>query len=642
MKGIFLTLAIFSIGSLLAQDTPNLIFPTGVEIQNATPQQLADAVSQAVKENPQKATMVVRQAMGSINNAEGKFSDIDKKRAASIVSAALATAPDLDSNAIIAAGAGAAPALGATVLQAANSVPTSKTTPTGDGPQSGMLLGNIRVQEVKGKGVKLIDANGKTSNLKEGDFIREGVRIITGPEGSAVLIFENGSLVRVNPSTEFSIEKFQQDPFASEELDYSTMKNEPTRSVTRTGVVNGEISFDVAKLNKNSQFEFVTPVGVCGIRGTGGFVKCTPKNQSQAASFGLFEGSATFTTASGQTQAVNKNQAIGISGVGNNFGINMNPPGSTTSLSQASQGIGQARSEIPGKAFQGAPPRQPAPAGPLSSLTPAQQQAIQQAAAQGAETVAEVALQLAMESPEAAADIAAAAVDVAPTLAATIATTFSSTFPNQASSISASVSYVMPVQASSIASSIAIAIPSQAVAVAAAVSTVAPSEAAQVASAVTIAAPEQASAVAAAIATSIPSQAATIAAAVADSAPAQAAAIAAAVASSTPVQAAAIASAVAAVVPAEAAAVAASVANAIPAQATAIAAAVAASAPSEAGAIGTAVSTVAPSQSNAILNAISQALEEDPSPLIPEPSPTPSPPTSIPVASPPPPVSPSA
>jgi hypothetical protein len=190
--------------------------------------------------------------------------------------------------------------------------------------------------------------------------LNQGVRIVTDPNGSAVLVFENGSLVRVNADSEFSIEKFQQDPFEAEGWDYSMMKEEPSRSVTRTGVIKGEISFDVAALNKNSSYEIVTPVGIAGIRGTGGFVKSTPKNQSPSASFGLFEGSATFTTPSGQTQAVNQNQAIGIGGVGNNFGINMNPPGSTISLSQASQGMSQARSETSGNAFQGAPPPQAA------------------------------------------------------------------------------------------------------------------------------------------------------------------------------------------------------------------------------------------------------------------------------------------
>ena len=574
MKGLSLTLAILSIGSLLAQDAPTLALAPGVETQNATPQQLADAVSKAVKENPQQATKVVRQAMGAINTADGKFSEIEKKRAAIIVSAAIAAAPGLNPTAIIAAGVGVAPALGSVVLQAANSVPKQNTTPAAPSSPSGMLLGNIRVQEVIGRGVELVDRNGKTSNLKGGEFLREGVRIVTGPAGSAVLIFENGSLIRVNPGTEFSIEKFQQDPFASEGLDYSTMENEPSRSVTRTGLIKGEISFDVAKLEKKSIYEIVTPVGIAGIRGTGGFVKITPNNQSQAANFGLFEGTATFTSASGQAQMVSQNQAIGISGPKGNFAINFNPTGGESSLSQSQQQMSESRPTVPTNPFIGAPPPQAAPAGPISSLTADQQQALQQAAAESAEAVADTALQLAMQSPEAVADIVAAAADLAPASAITLAITFSATFPNESALISTALSFTAPALAPSIASLISVTFPSQAASIAAATAAVASDQAAIVASWVASVNPVESAAVAAAVATTIPFQATSIAASVASTIPSQAAEIAAAVAKALPTQAASIASAVAAAAPQETSAIVTAVINAVPAQSTAISAAV--------------------------------------------------------------------
>jgi len=618
MKGILIAFAILSFSSLFAQDAPVLTFLPGVEIRNATPQELADAVSKAVRGHPQKAAMVVREAMSALNNPEGKYSEIEKKRAAAVVSAAIAAAPEVNSSSIIAAGAGVIPALGAVVVKAANAVPPEKMSPTSNISPSGMMLGNIRVQEVQGKGVKLVDAYGKTTTLKEGEFLRQGVRIITGPDESVVLIFENGSLVRVNPDTEFSIEKFQQDPFEADAVDYSTMEGEPSESVTRTGVLKGEISFDVAKLKKSSKYEFVTPVGIAGIRGTGGYVKSTPKSQNQAADFGLFEGSAIFITPNGQSQTVNQNQSIGVGGPTGNFGIIINPPGSAAVLQQASQGMSQARANANGRPFDGAPPPQPAQSSPLSSLSPAQQQVLQQAAAQGAEAVAEAALQLAMQSPQTAADIAAAAADLAPAFAAIIAMTFSSTFPDQAATVSASVSSVVPVQTISIASLAAGAMPSQAAAIAAALAAVSPTQAVSIASAVAIAVPAQAVATASAVATVTPSQAATVAAAVAATLPAQAAAIAAGVAGALPIQAADIASAVATAVPSEAIDISSAVANAVPAQATAIALSVAASAPAGSGDIGSAVSTEASSQSNAF----------NPATLIPEfatPTPTPTP-----------------
>ena len=580
MKGIFLTLALLSFGSLFAQEVSTLEFPSGVEFQKATPQQLADAVSKAVKDNPRQATMVVREAMGALNSTEGKFTEIEKKRAAAIVSAAVAAAPGINSNAIIAAGAGTAPTLGAVVLQAANSVPMEKNSPASTPSSPGLLLGNIRVQEVTGKGVKLVDAKGKVSSLKGGEFLREGVRIVTGPDSSAVLIFDNGSLVRVNPDTEFSIEKFQQDPFSSEGLDFSTIKNEPTRSVTRTGVIKGEISFDVAALKKNSIYEIITPVGVAGIRGTGGFVISSPNNLNQAASFGLFEGSATFTSSSGQTQVVDQNQAIGISSARGNFIINPNPPGSNASLVQAGQGMSQARSETASEPFVGAPPPQAAPSGPMSSLSPALQQALQQAAAEGADVVQQAALQLATDSPQVVADIAAAAADLEPSIAATLAIILASTFPSEATAIACSVSSSLPVMAPSVASSVAMRVSEQATSVAAAAAAVVPPQAVHIAIFISEALIGQTPAIAAAVANSNPNQAAVVAATLAALAPSQAASIAAAVAAVHPTQAASIASSVAYTVPTQSTQIATAVTNAVPAQAMAVAVAVAGTASS--------------------------------------------------------------
>ena len=629
MKGIFITLAILSLSSLLAEEEPSFAFPPEVEIQKATPQQLADAVSKAVKENPQQVTMVVRQALRAINSADGKFSEIEKKRTAAIVSAAVAAAPSLNHGAIIAAGAGVIPALGGVILQAANSVPTQKTSLVEVESSSGMLLGNIRVQEVKGKGVNLVDATGKTFVLKGGEFLREGVRIVTGPEGSAVLIFENGALIRVNPDTEFAIEKFQQDPFASENLDYSTIENEPSCSITRTGLLKGEIFFDVATLKKNSAYEIVTPVGVAGIRGTGGFVKSTPKNQNQAGSFGLFEGSATFTSASGQTQSVNQNQAIGISGPVGNFAINLNPSGGETSLVQSKQQMTQSRPAVSTNPFTGTPPSQAAPAGPISSLTVAQQLSLRQAASEGPEAVAEAALQLAMQSPEVSPEIATAACVLAPSAAITIAITFSATFPNESALISSALSSAVPVLSPSIASVISVASPLQAAAIAAATASVVPDQAPIVASWVSSLNPIEAPSIAAAMASTIPFQATSIAATVAAILPAQAAEIAAAVAKALPTQAASIAYAVATAVPAEAPAISSAVISAAPAQSEAI------------------LSAVGSAESNRLGYDLG-AFDGQNNGILPTPTPTPTPTPSLPTSTPPPatptppPVSPSA
>jgi len=605
MKRLLVTLVTLLPGALLAQNPDSISLPPASEIRNSTPQQLSDVVSQAVLANPGQSSRLVRQALNPFQSEQGGFSEEDKKRVAAIVSSAVAASPLSSRDSIIAAGAGALPSLGATIALAAKSV-TSHAAESAS--NSGMLLGNIRVLEVSGKGVEMIDAGGKVSQLKQGEFLRQGVRIVTGAEGSAVLIFENGASVRVEPESEFSIEKFTQDPFNPEGLDYRTMESEPSRSVTRTGLLKGKILFDVAELKKNSTYEIVTPVGVAGIRGTGGFVTSTPGAGNQRAGFGLYEGSATYTTPNGQSQTVNQNQSLGVGGPGENFAVNTNPPGGQASVQQARQGMNQAGSIVTTQPFLGAPPPQNAPPDPMSSLTPAQQQALQQAAVEGPQSVAEAAQQLAAAAPAAAAQIAAAAADLSPAAAASIAAGISSVMPAQAAAIASAVSASIPIQAAAVASVVSLALPAQATSVASAVATVVPAQAATVASFVTTVAPTQAVAISVSISTSVPSEAGAVAASVSAVVPTQASAIASSVATAVPAQAASVAAAVATVVPAQAATVAAAVATAVPAQAASVASAVVTAVPAEAASVSTAVSAAVPSQAAAINSAVAGAV----------------------------------
>lgn len=603
MKRLLLTLVTLLPSLLLAQNPGATSLPSAAEIRNAAPQQLADILSEAVRKNPTQSSAIVRRALTPFQSQQQELSEEDTKRVSAIVSSVLAASPPSSKDMIVAAGVGTLPALGASISSAANSVATQVAE---SGSSSGMLLGNIRVLEIAGKDVEIIDATGKISKLKQGEFLRQGVRIVTGTESSATLIFENGSSIRVEPGSEFSIEKFTQDPFNPEGLDYRQMKSEPSRSVTRTGLTKGEISFNVSDLKKNSSYEIVTPVGVCGIRGTGGFVSALPK--SQQAAFGLYDGSAVFTTPTGQTQTVNQNQSIAVGGPSSNFAVNPNPPGAQANLQKAQQSMQKSSSVTPTQPFLGAPPPQNAPPDPMSSLTPAQQQALQQAAVEGPQAIAEIAQQLAAASPAAAADIAAAAADVSPAAAAPIASRISSLLPGQAASIAAAVAAVSPLQAAAVASVVSAALPAQAATVASAVATVVPAQAATVASFVTIVAPAQATAIAVSISTSVPSEAGAVAASVTTVVPAQAAAIASSVATAVPAQAASVASSVATVVPAQAATVAAAVATAVPTQATAVAVAVTLAVPAEASSVASAVSTAVPLQAAAVNSAVASAI----------------------------------
>ena len=214
-----------------------------------------------------------------------------------------------------------------------------------------MKPGKIRVIEVNGSGAKSVNAQGATSELKRGDFLSQGVRVVTGQNASVELAFENGSSVVVKPGSEFSIDQFLADPFDSQEVDYSSLENEPTMSVTRTNLKSGEIFFHVEKLKERSTYEIITPVGIAGIRGTGGFVR----SGKGRGAFGLYEGSALFKTPNGQVHSVRQGQAIAVGDAATLYAVTGNPPKSAEILASAKEKMAEVEKETPAQPFEDEP-----------------------------------------------------------------------------------------------------------------------------------------------------------------------------------------------------------------------------------------------------------------------------------------------
>lgn len=296
-----------------------------------------------------------------------------------------------------------------------------------------MVVGNVRVIKVTGSSAQLLTAAGKKTPLKEGLFIQQGSKILTGGDSTVSLVFENGSSVQVEPSSQFSIDQFVQDPFNSDNLNYKSVDQSPTRSVTKLSISEGEIIFNVAKQNSGSSFDITTPVGVAGIRGTSG--------SAGSGGFGLSTGSASFTPPGGAPTNI---------GPGQNFspgtGLGSLPPNQQQNINAATQSM---NSNTPPNTFNAAPP----------NITPQQHSALQAAAAQGADAVAQVAAQLAGQNPADAADIAAAATYMAPQAAPQIAASVAQAAPSAAVDVAQSVAKVTPQQAAQIAQAIIAAVP---------------------------------------------------------------------------------------------------------------------------------------------------------------------------------------
>jgi len=99
-----------------------------------------------------------------------------------------------------------------------------------------------------------------TTNVKEGQNLKDGDKIVTGPD-SAVEIWlgANGQLLRIPENSEVLIEELTVEKVANEA--------EP-KVTTKLELKKGGLIGEVKKLSKASQYEVKHAQGVAGIRGT--------------------------------------------------------------------------------------------------------------------------------------------------------------------------------------------------------------------------------------------------------------------------------------------------------------------------------------------------------------------------------------
>lgn len=126
--------------------------------------------------------------------------------------------------------------------------------------------GRIKAARVE-NAVSKLGANGAAIQIKDGDLLTESDVVTTGKSSSVVLVFENGSSVKLGADSRLAIDEFKMDPLA-DTVDTSTLKAEPSVSQTKLNLAYGEMVGDVKHLNTSSTYSIKTPVGAAGIRGT--------------------------------------------------------------------------------------------------------------------------------------------------------------------------------------------------------------------------------------------------------------------------------------------------------------------------------------------------------------------------------------
>jgi len=163
--------------------------------------------------------------------------------------------------------------------------------------------GAIKAMRVTGEVMKLA-ANGTTSKITEGQLIAESDTVITRNNSSVVLVFANGSSVRLSENSRIGIDEFKMDPL-SRDIKLSELTAEPSVSKTRLSLAYGEMVGNVKKLSASSSYDINTPVGAAGIRGTTFRIVLSFDSKGQASfSLATVEGLVSFVPANTPTSVI--------------------------------------------------------------------------------------------------------------------------------------------------------------------------------------------------------------------------------------------------------------------------------------------------------------------------------------------------
>lgn len=198
--------------------------------------------------------------------------------------------------------------------------------------------GVIKAAKVVGQVTKEL-SDGKTEPLKNGTLLTESDTVITGKASSVVLVFMNGSSVKLAPETKLAIATFKMDPL-EDDIKVSELTKEPSVSKTQLNLAYGEIVGNVKTLNKDggSTFQVNTPVGAAGIRGTTFRIVFRPSGDGKAFNFQL-------STAEGQVLFEGSTQGSGNVNVPNgqeltvDFDVSVDASGATVVTIAAVNGV---------------------------------------------------------------------------------------------------------------------------------------------------------------------------------------------------------------------------------------------------------------------------------------------------------------
>lgn len=171
--------------------------------------------------------------------------------------------------------------------------------------------GTLIIAKIEGQ-VKFYKADGAelpANAYGEGDILPIGVSAETGQGASMLGILSNGTLMTMREKTRMKIGEFKQTPFDPGNQKLSDLQEEPSTSDVTIDLDVGSLIIKTKKLNKRSNLDINSPVGVAGIRGTEFQMAMDPQSGVQ---LDVTESVVAFTPP-GATQAIPVSMGNGLS-----------------------------------------------------------------------------------------------------------------------------------------------------------------------------------------------------------------------------------------------------------------------------------------------------------------------------------------
>lgn len=173
--------------------------------------------------------------------------------------------------------------------------------------QADMAPSSILVARVSGVVTVSDPETGQFRSLTRGMRLGQGVTINSAADGTAILLFSNGSTLTVKANTQVAIDEYLQAPAPEESpAQLESRDAEPSTSKTRLRLLEGDIVGSVKRLNtdEGSSFEINSPIGTAGIRGTSWSMSVRITQDGATGSFGIAVGNGFFIPLGGAEQLV--------------------------------------------------------------------------------------------------------------------------------------------------------------------------------------------------------------------------------------------------------------------------------------------------------------------------------------------------